>query len=169
MKILQRVAVGQRFEVSLPAGTYFVGDPCYVLDEGTYDDLCALRWEASPAAGTDIEYNVLLDVHGRGLMLCWSTRVGDGLFGFASRLAGTKSPALGLAVDSGQLAFVDKRIVDRLEDLPKELTEVCGEIALLKPTDLTVDEHGNVAAEDGLLEVVVRGDEDDACSGPTAV
>jgi hypothetical protein len=100
--------------------------------------------------------HVLVDVQGRGTILCWSTRVGDGLFGFATRLAGTKSPALGLAVDSGQLAFVAKRIIDGLQDLPKELTEVCAEITLLKPVNVTVDEHGNVAAPDPLPTSAAR-------------
>lgn len=126
----------------LPAGDYYVGDPCYVLRKASYDRLMDLRWGDD---GTG-EASILLECsipHAPtpARMASWFTRHGDGRYDMepAEALEAT-SPGRGLAVDSGTLCVMDARLVEKKID-----RTASGTIKLTQPaTSFSIDSECNL-------------------------
>lgn len=163
----------------LPAGTYYLGDPCYVLSEDDYGVLMQLRWgrlegqhalrpelvaearKLAVEAGRDELVHeldafsggrcypsepLLIDAGKRGVMLTWQTAHGDGRYKAGtprlqgSALGGAALPVSGLAVDSGQLALVDKQLMRKgLKRDYKNLNDISGTVWLIKPLKVRVE------------------------------
>ena len=82
---------------------FYVGDPCYVLDDDTYDDMCykIQDW--------DVEHGKWIDNFGvikteKGEMLVHKTLYGDGTY---------ESPIGEVSVDSGLIAIIPDTLLDQ--------------------------------------------------------
>src|SRR4051812_10772279 len=110
-ELVQAWKVGEPFTFTLPPGDYYIGDVCYVLSGPTYDAVGELIWDTADETGRNL---LLRHLASGGLLVSWSTIVGDGVFALAADptiLDGHKDASL--CVDTGLLAFIDLRIADR--------------------------------------------------------
>lgn len=57
--------------ITLPAGRYYIGDPCYVIPDSKWDDFCTVMFQTS-------DYHVV-EFEGKPL-LAGSTAYGDGCY-----------------------------------------------------------------------------------------
>lgn len=110
MKIVH-AAPDSSFFTTIPPGEYFVGDPCYIWGrdgegQGLYDKLLAIKSERDNWNET-----LLLDVDSK-FALVYNTAHGDGSYPLVSRFVTQPTDDGDLGVDSGQLAIIDKSLVD---------------------------------------------------------
>jgi hypothetical protein len=153
-EILDSAEEGEEFITTLPAGRYYVGDPCYILHgEGEYDAMLKKRHE-----GPKKRRNVHLTKNGKHLLV-WDTLRGDGRFPLCTDLE-HKEPLLGLGVDSGQLAIIDQRLcpdgptrVSEKLKAPEIMRDIVGSVVFEKPMHLCVSRDAEVVDEEGLLSV----------------
>jgi hypothetical protein len=149
-KVLAKAPYDKGFVVTIPAGTYYVGDPCYALDDELYTEKSDVLFEDF---NQGVCYDALFEsTAGKGVVLNWGTRIGDGRYQFDAEYPQFKSPPKGLAVDSGSLAFIDKRLVKKKAG---RLSLVAGEITFEKPVTLKVTPKGNLVDLPGKLCVLV--------------
>lgn len=152
MKLLQSAVSGlPLLHVQLPAGTYYVGDPCYVLTEEHYQQLLGLVY------GEDRfePRNVLVEVDGAQLFN-WCTIVGDGSYGFFSPQV--SAPKRGLLVDSGQLALIDQRLIQRNKYSAEQLASFSALVTFAEPVTVELEANANLRSLDGTLRVIVEED-----------
>lgn len=139
MKILQYKELGKSMLCVLPPSEYIVCDPCYVL-ESTYDKLMEMKW--CGVSHADGSYHLEFD---NGHMFLFSTQIGDGRFQILiDSVIKHKRDLFGLGVDSGQLAIIDKRLIEIVRDDQDELT---AEMTFIEPTSVYIDELSNVHSE----------------------
>lgn len=149
-------------QVTLPPGEYYVGDPCYVLSDPHYDVLMEMKDKFE--GGLNHRASALAARGPDGLLVVWDTLCGDGRFGFASSYS-VNEPTMGLAVDSGQLSIIDKRLVclEKLKEYDGEkahlFDDIGGEMKLTEPLTITINKNGNAVGEDGDFCVLVDADE----------
>jgi hypothetical protein len=87
-------------KLSLPAGAYYIGDPCYILNSEVYDRILmpsAIEAERNRRNSYEFYSNPNNQYTQRGVVM--STLHGDGCF--------TSNIGFTFAVDSGQIACID--------------------------------------------------------------
>lgn len=95
---------------TLPAGAYYIGDPCYILNDETYDKiLMPFAFETLRNRRNAYEFysNPNNEYTQRGVVM--HTLEGDGLF--------PSNTGLFFAVDSGQIACIDMACIGITEDI----------------------------------------------------
>ena len=106
---------GKLFELTLPPGTYYVGDPCYALASDLYGWLSDQIFPPGDKGGYDV-----LDVHvsvplpdgGAAELFDMRTKHGDGRYPFHGPAVTAHTVGRpGLGVDSGGMAVIDARLV----------------------------------------------------------
>jgi hypothetical protein len=80
----------------LPAGKYYIGDPCYVFNDKTWDHLNEVHWD-SMSTGEIFE-------HGGGQVWMHTTKFGDGVYDDQN---GTE-----YGVDSGLIGIVPIALIE---------------------------------------------------------
>jgi len=98
MKTARELKIKEK--LSLPAGAYYIGDPCYILNSEVYDRIlmpCANRAERNGRDSYEFYSNPKNEYTQRGVVM--STLEGDG--NFASNIG------FSFPVDSGQIACID--------------------------------------------------------------
>lgn len=113
---LTLAAPDSSFFTAVPPGEYLVGDPCYIWGRegeglGLYDKLLAIKSERNNWNET-----LLLDVGGK-FALVFNTAYGDGSYPLTSRFVTQPTDDGELGVDSGQLAIIDKSLIDSRKNL----------------------------------------------------
>ena len=89
--------------VVLPAGRYFIGDPCYVIPDDLWDEFCELSLDKGTAGqGTGV-----LQFHGH-MMLAADTAFGDGTY--------TDQGGVEYGVDAGMLAVVPEALGNQTDE-----------------------------------------------------
>lgn len=95
---------------TLPAGAYYIGDPCYILNNKIYDKiLIPLVFESLRNKRNAYEFysNPNNEYTQRGVVM--QTLEGDGLY--------PSNTGLFFAVDSGQIACIDMACIGITEDI----------------------------------------------------
>jgi hypothetical protein len=160
MKVLAYAAIREPMTFKLPPGSYYVGDPCYVLEK-RYDELMDLKWGSrlppfpkfdlnKPPTTEELKAAIdewqkmddgdgtyHIDYDGKQ-MLVLPTIHGDGVYDFTVDGKEHYAPVRGLCVDSGQLAFIDVRLMEK-EDKG-------GRLVLHEETEFHKDERSNVTS-----------------------
>lgn len=147
-KVIATGSDKEPFTFTLPAGSYYVGDPCYVLDD-LYRRIHEMKWggDKPPSVGDRIIHLEVPTPAGPAQMVCWGTLVGDGRFPYdAAGMPGCSTPPLGLAVDSGQLSLVGGRLIEKRWG--GNADAMTGAIHTNKPIAVTID-GGVLTAEGG--------------------
>lgn len=141
--IVARVDSGDRIDLTLPAGTYYVGDPCYAVAPELYDWLSK---EIFPPRGSgydifDVHVRVTLPDGSTAELFDMRTKYGDGRYPFGGP-AVVEEPRgrSGLGVDSGGMAVIDSRLVDK-----EWAWTVGGKVAAVHPLAITA-ENGDLTA-----------------------
>lgn len=84
----------------LQAGVYYIGDPCYVLNDADYEEFCNLSF-SEPV----FEF--------KGMRcFCGGTHSGDGSFKAKDIRFPSEPPLAEIWVDSGQIAVIPYHLVD---------------------------------------------------------
>ena len=95
---------------TLPAGVYYIGDPCYVIDDDEWNDFLDIFW--------DVEDKIYEPdfIYKDRLLFCHGTRHGDGFFPVCNM---PFSGSTWLDVDAGMLACLPIALVasDQISDL----------------------------------------------------
>lgn len=101
---------------AVPAGTYFLGDPCYALGH-RWEEVCALHW-ADDTTCNDGSCKAFYDLDGYRCVEFHTMR-GDGAY----------SDQFGhyYGVDSGTLGLVPVELID-WDHSPREFLDRCGQI-----------------------------------------
>jgi len=107
--------------------TYYVGDPCYVIDDNKWGDFCDQLFKNSRSyQGCIIHWPVEdEEVYGDGIeeIEVWDSPGGDGCWGFADSASSMKGWIAGneMGVDAGLLAIVPRECVhkDNMEAAPR--------------------------------------------------
>jgi hypothetical protein len=120
----------------LPPGKYYIGDPCYVFNDSTWDKLLDV---------TDSFQNDELTEFGGGVVWGYSTAVGDGVY--------TDQNDNEFSVDSGVLAAIP---IDLIENPDGEANGTVVDA----PNGLQV-EHDNGTFWFGVICIKTAGDEDE--------
>ena len=82
----------------MQAGTHFVGDLCYVLNEDVWKELCAMMFARDKTTGTSGKFTLS---NGREVVL-FSTPMGDGLYNdSADRMYCVDSGTIGITTTDG--------------------------------------------------------------------
>ncbi len=141
--LVARVPAGERIDLVLPAGTYYVGDPCYAVSPELYG---WLSQEIFPPRGSGYD---IFDVHARvtlpdgtvAELFDMRTKYGDGRYPFGGP-AVVEEPRVrpGLGVDSGGMAVIDARLVDK----ERAWTDG-GKVVAVHPLSITA-ENGDLTA-----------------------
>lgn len=108
-RLVSEARSGQPLDAALPAGTYYVGDPCYVLDAATLTALSDLVFPPTADGGygvRDVHVVSALAAGGVAHAVVFRTAHGDGGY-FLRRPDGTTARC---GVDSGGLAVIDTRL-----------------------------------------------------------
>jgi len=108
VKVLQAVDSGNELLSVVPAGDYYVGDPCYVLSDELYKEIGALIFPDHQHDGRDVELEVELEDGTKVRLVDWRTAYGDGRYDVLSE-KGLDS----VCVDSGGLAVIDTRLLSK--------------------------------------------------------
>jgi len=105
--------------------TYYVGDPCYVIDDDRWDEFCnQLFKEKGAYSGYNIEWPVEPENHGPNgevygdgteTVEVWDSPFGDGCWGFTNSASSMKGWIAGneMGVDAGLLAIVPRECVHK--------------------------------------------------------
>ena len=114
------------FSTIMPAGTYYIGDLCYVMDsEGEWDRVCAEfeknKWESG-------KYKL----DGRVFVSCF-TRYGDGSYS-------DESGSYEFAVDAGLIGCI--KIDDIKSDFKEWLNSGYAEVTFKTDFEVSVDSEG---------------------------
>ncbi len=88
--------------MKLNAGRYYIGDPCYVMDNDSYDEL------SKKLFGENKSIDGFLTVGGLK-MFCHSTDYGDGVYD-------------GIGVDSGHICCMPVELVKKTSEIIKEIS-----------------------------------------------
>jgi hypothetical protein len=125
---------------TLPAGKYYLGDPCYVWPDDLWMDFCH-----------ELENSALIDTKGYGYAVALSTAYGDGVYPGNHGL-----PDLG--VDAGLIGLVPLQyVIEHGEGL--ETAEKLGAIVEFDTSVEVWDEDGTLHF--GAYEVYTACDEDE--------
>jgi len=127
--------------MKLAAGEYYIGDPCYILDEDQYDTLlCETEFFMQ---GSVDRGGVMFDKASRKYFSVFSTKYGDGVY------RGNNGFSYG--VDAGCIACIPVEMVSE----PRYDTDV---------TAVQFDHDFEVRYEDGLIvfgDVIINTDPDE--------
>jgi hypothetical protein len=144
MKVIAKEAAGTPFTHELPAGTYVVCDPCYVIDE-RMPALQEEEWDGDP----DHSHTIAVEIDtpsGPAQLVTWSTLVGDGEFGFDHHHlghGGYEPDNYSLPVDSGCLAVIDERLLTE-----KAVSSTAAKLVLESPMEVSIDDLANARGRD---------------------
>ena len=98
MKTADKLKIREKF--TLPAGAYYIGDPCYILNDKTYDNILMPVMREANRNGRDT-YEFYSNPHNeytqRGVVM--GTLHGDGIY--------YDNIGVSYPVDSGQIACID--------------------------------------------------------------
>ena len=103
---------------------YYVGDPCYVIDDNQWSEFCNLLWKAESSGSGDVEWPVEPENHGPNgevygdgteTVEVWDSPFGDGCWGFANTVNYMRGWVAGneMGVDAGLLAIVPRECVHK--------------------------------------------------------
>ena len=102
---------------------FYVGDPCYVIDDDRWGDFCDLLFKHRNYDGVSIEWTQR-DEDGKlhtDTVEVWSSPFGDGCWDFDNTVKGMAGWVAGteLGVDAGLIAVVPKEMVhkDHIDDV----------------------------------------------------
>lgn len=99
-----------RAQVTMPPGTYFLGDPCYAIDDReTWDSFLHMAWANEDAYSAGLILATIDDQPVLGM----STLYGDG--GYQDQYG-----ARTFAVDAGMIGLVPVALVERYSDKSRE-------------------------------------------------
>lgn len=153
--LMRSVGWGKGAEFTIPPGEYYVGDPCYVLGEPLYEALHEIIFPpGGPGTGETIHVGVAtpgFPKEARAHVVDIRTRHGDGRYPVYTKRPGLNPPARGVAVDSGGVAVVDKRLCDRSKYDDDVIRKMALFVTLTGPATVLVDDHNLTIA--GYLEV----------------
>ena len=98
---------------------YYVGDPCYVIDDARWSDFCDLLFKHRNYDGVSIEWSQV-DSDGelhKDTVEVWGSPFGDGVWGFDNTVRGMRGWVAGkeMGVDAGLLAIVPRELIGREE------------------------------------------------------
>ena len=156
-------ASGDRMEVVIPPGEYFLGDPCYVLANPLYDAIGDMIFPPGNNSGRDVMVEVTLADGAKAAVFDFRTKYGDGRYPYKVYWPEFREQGSvrgeGLAVDSGGLALVDRRLVER-GDFDEERLAKLGTFVRFEGRKLAVTEGGNLCVP-GLVEAWTDPPRDD--------
>lgn len=160
--LLRSVHQAATAEFTVPAGEYYVGDPCYVLPRPLYDALHDLIFPTT----NDVEtIHVAVALPGfpnvtRAHIVDIRTCYGDGRYRVDAYRPEVMRPGRGVAVDSGGIAVVDKRLCTRGGYDDAVLRELAAWVTLAEPAVVLVEAH-NLTVR-GYLTVTTNNTDRDA-------
>ena len=139
-------------EVTIPAGEYYLGDPCYALTYEQWDRVIAKTncFGAENSILQDSDDEALAVVDG-GIILGFGTAYGDGYYD-------TEIPGIGgfsIMVDSGLIGLVSKDLAEGSGNSSIQFMK------LVRLPSLTVCTNEDGVMTFGMIEVNTRDDSDD--------
>jgi hypothetical protein len=147
----------------IPPGEYFLGDPCYVLGDSLYGELHELIFPPGSDTGLDVTVEVTLVGGEKATIFDFRTKHGDGRYPYRVYAPEYREQGSvrgeGLAVDSGGLALVDRRLVQKIGFDDSRLATLGTFVTFKELTRIDV-RGGNLCAP-GLLEVWTDPPQDD--------
>lgn len=156
IKVVQQFRSGTLNHVTLPAGTYFCGDGCYVLDDELWQSLCEVMFPGNDSKG----FNVFVEIDGLPAFF-WGTIHGDGVYAGVSN-----GQHFDLPVDSGSLSLVSMKLVEQFNTSTFMAHDrKCGGVVTLpEAVTIEIDEKANVNSQfphHGLVYAEVTPDEEE--------
>ncbi len=138
-------------EVHVAAGTYYVGDPCYVLPDNIYESLTDLIFPPEDQSNDQSVFVELDTPTGPAVILDWRTIHGDGRFPVYGN--DITSPERGLGVDSGGLSIIDTRLIT------KAIGNSGVKLTITNPIPIIIDENSNLHGGT-IIQIDVHEDEE---------
>ncbi len=140
---------GNEVSLTLPAGEYYIGDPCYVIADDRWDEVCNQMFPGVP--GNDDYENHDIQLDGTHFFV-YSTAYGDGLYDDGMYTYG---------VDAGCIGAVPMSLVNKREQQEIESNGLGRFVKTDTPLQCSRNDEGTFTfiGSFGIIEIITDGSE----------